>query len=42
MVLMWDFGLERLVHLPPHGAHTGPETTFLFKFITLIKHRIQN
>lgn len=38
LVLVWHFGLEWLVQFPPHSAHTGPEPTFLFKFITLVKH----
>lgn len=37
-VLVWHFGLERLVEFPPHGAHTRPEPAFLFQFITLVKH----
>lgn len=35
VVLVWYFGLKRLVQFPPHRAHTGPETTFLFEFIIL-------
>lgn len=35
VVLVWYFGLKRLIQFPPHRAHTGPETTFLFEFITL-------
>lgn len=38
LVLLWHFGLERLVHFPPQGAHTGPEAAFLFQLVTLAKH----
>lgn len=38
LVLVWHFGLEWLVQFPPHSAQTGPKPSFLFKFITLVKH----
>lgn len=37
VVLVWYFGLKGLVQFPPHWAHTGPKTTFLFEFVTLRK-----
>lgn len=42
VVLMGHFGLERPDHFPPHCAHAGPKTSFLFKFVTLMKHTTEN
>lgn len=39
VVLVWYFGLKGLVQFPPHWAHTGPKTTFLFEFVTLRKNQ---